>query len=105
MSRIYNAVEEQIRKAMEEGQFDNLPGKGKPIDLSDWQRTPEHLRMAYSVMKSAGIAPAEIDIKKNIGELKEAIKNTTDPDEKLRLINKLNAAMVNFSVKMERLRR
>lgn len=28
-------VEQQIRKAMENGDFDDLPGKGKPLDLSD----------------------------------------------------------------------
>jgi hypothetical protein len=103
--RIYNTVEEQIRKAMEEGAFDNLPGKGKPIDLSEWQRTPETLRMSYSVLKSAGIAPAEIEIKASIAELKEQIRAADDPDEKTRLINRLNAAMVDHAIKMERLRR
>ncbi len=103
--RIYNLVEEKIRNAMEAGEFDNLPGKGKPLDLSEWQRTPEELRMSYSILKSAGIAPAEIDIKRNIGELKEAIKACDDPDERIRLINKLNEAMTTYSLKMERMRR
>ena len=103
--RIYNLVEEQIRAAIEAGDFDNLPGKGKPLDLSEWERTPETLRMSYSILKSAGIAPAEIDIKRNISDLKEAIKAEQDPAEKTRLINQLNAAMVNYSLKMERLRR
>ncbi|MEX2327805.1 MAG: DUF1992 domain-containing protein [Pseudomonadales bacterium] len=105
MSKIYNSVEEQIRKAMAEGQFDNLPGRGKPIDLSEWQRTPEMLRMSYSVLKSAGIAPAEIELKKDIARLKDLIKAETDADEKIHLINRLNAAMTDHSVKMERLRR
>ncbi len=90
---------------MEDGEFDNLPGRGKPIDLSEWQRTPETLRMSYSVMKSAGIAPAEVEIKRSITELKDQIRNCTDAEERIRLINQLNAAMVDFSVRMARLKR
>ena len=28
-------VEDVIREAMERGEFDNLPGKGRPLNLSD----------------------------------------------------------------------
>lgn len=103
--RIYNLVEEKIRQAIEDGEFDNLPGKGKPIDLSEWQRTPETLRMSYSILKSAGIPPAEVDIRRNISEIKEAIRGCRDDDERTRLINKLNEAMVDYSLKSERMRR
>ena len=105
MSKIYDAVEEKIREAMERGDFDNLPGKGKPLDLTDWQNTPEEQRMAYSMLKSSGYTPLEIQIKNEIGELKALIKETTDKDEKTRLINKLNAAMTNYAIRMERSRR
>ncbi len=104
MSR-YSLVEEQIRKAIEAGEFDNLPGKGKPLDLSEWERTPETLRMSYSILKSAGIPPAEVTARSDIAALKQRIQAETDPDEKRRLINQLNAAMVDYSVKMGRLRR
>ena len=39
-------VEAKIKAAMAEGQFDNLPGKGKPLDLKGYIDTPEHLRTA-----------------------------------------------------------
>ena len=32
MRRWESAVEQQIRVGMERGEFDELPGKGKPID-------------------------------------------------------------------------
>lgn len=101
----YSLVEETIRNAIAAGEFDNLPGKGKPIDLSEWQRTPETLRMSYSILKSAGIPPAEVTARNDIASLKARIQGEADPDEKLRLINQLNAAMVDYSVKMGRLRR
>lgn len=103
MTRV--SVEEQIRQAIANGEFDNLAGKGKPLDLSEWAKTPEHLRMAYSVLKSAGYTPPEINTRNEIALLKALIKETTDKDEKLRLINKLNEAMTGYSIRMEKLRK
>jgi len=39
-------IDEQIRRAIEAGQFDDLPGRGKPLDLRAYFETPEDLRMA-----------------------------------------------------------
>lgn len=61
--------------------------------------------MSYSILKSAGIPPAEVQVKQDIAEIKAQIKECTDPDERIRLINKLNSAMTDFSIKMERMRR
>ena len=47
-------VEAIIKEAMERGEFDDLPGKGKPIDLTEYFETPEDVRMANSVLKNAG---------------------------------------------------
>jgi hypothetical protein len=51
------AIEQIIREAMARGEFNNLPGEGKPMDLSSYFNTPEEVRKAYSVLKSAGILP------------------------------------------------
>ena len=103
MTRV--SVEEQIRQAIERGDFDNLEGKGKPLDLSEWEKVHPEMRMAHSILKSSGYVPAEVSMKNEIGELKALIKETTDKDEKLRLINKLNAAMTNYSIRMEKFTR
>ncbi len=103
--RIYKLVEEKIRDAIERGDFDNLSNKGKPIDLKAWRNTPEHLRMSYSVLKSAGITPPEVQLKNQIAEIREKLKQTTDKEERMRLSNRLNGLMVTDSVRMERLRR
>ena len=47
-------VETKIKKAMAEGEFDNLPGKGKPLDLNKYYDMPEHLRTAYQIIKNSG---------------------------------------------------
>lgn len=61
-----NCVEDQIREAMERGDFDNLEGKDKPIDLSDYFRTPEELRAGYRMVRNAGFKPAELELQQEI---------------------------------------
>jgi hypothetical protein len=38
-------VESLIKEAQARGEFDNLPGKGKPIDLTEYFNTPEDVRV------------------------------------------------------------
>ncbi len=42
-------VEEQIRKAMKTGEFDNLEGAGRPLNLDLYFAAPVDVRMVYSV--------------------------------------------------------
>jgi DnaJ homolog subfamily C member 28 len=49
-------IEEQIRRAIEEGKFDHLPGKGKPLNLEDDPNLDAEWRMAYHVLKNGGFA-------------------------------------------------
>lgn len=59
-------VEAIIKESMERGEFEDLPGKGKPIDLTAYFDTPEEVRMAHSILKNAGMAPREVDLLKQI---------------------------------------
>ena len=71
-------VEEQVRRAIEAGEFDNLPGKGKPIDLKAYFDTPEDLRMAYSILKSNNFLPEEVEMLKEIEALKKRLDSCSD---------------------------
>ncbi len=46
-----SAVEKQIREAQERGDFDNLPGAGKPLHLDHWD---SEWGLAFHVQKQAG---------------------------------------------------
>lgn len=50
-------VDIKIKKAMAEGLFDNLSGKGQPLDLNHDYNIPEHLRPAYQILKNSGFVP------------------------------------------------
>jgi len=63
--RYYDYVEEQIREAQERGEFDNLQGSGKPLHLDDNPYLGDKA-MAYGLLKSNQVAPAEIELAKEI---------------------------------------
>ena len=94
-------VEARIRKAMAEGEFDNLPGKGKPIDLSKYYGVPEHLRIAYHMMKGSGYIPEEVRLKKEMEILKEKIKQCKSEEEKHKLMKELTEVSQQFHFHME----
>jgi hypothetical protein len=66
MSSTRDLVEEQIRKARERGDFDNLAGAGKPIDLEENPFEPAEMRMAYKILKENDFAPYWIELGKEI---------------------------------------
>ena len=74
MNRWESLVEKRIREAMEQGDFDDLPGKGQPVDTSENPFEDPELRMAHRLLRNAGFAPAWIEERKDIGaELETAI--------------------------------
>ncbi len=77
-----SSIDKQIREAMERGEFDNLPGAGKPLDLSDNPHTPEEWRLAFKILKDNHVAPEWIEAGKEIRREHEAL--TTLLDQQLR---------------------
>ena len=57
MKQWETGVDIAIRKAMEAGEFNNLPGEGQPLDLNTNPYVPAHMQLAYKIMKENGIAP------------------------------------------------
>lgn len=99
------AVEAIIQEAMQRGDFDNLRGQGQPLDLSAYFDTPEDLRLAYSVLKNAGVLPAEIDLLQEIAALKERLQNTCDEPQRHKLRRLINDKQTQFDLWMEHQKR
>jgi hypothetical protein len=98
-------ADEKIKEAIAKGEFDNLPGKGKPLDLDAYFATPEHLRMGYSILKSAGILPEEMELLKQIEGLKKSLDSRTSQVEKTAIQKQLSEKITNFNLRMERYRK
>jgi hypothetical protein len=71
-------AEKRIREAIAQGQFENLPGAGQPLNLEEYFSTPEEVRMAYSILKNANCAPAEVELLNDVSRLERAVAQTVD---------------------------
>ncbi|MEM7404954.1 MAG: DnaJ family domain-containing protein [Pseudomonadota bacterium] len=65
-------AERKIIEAMENGEFDDLPGAGEPLTLDDDSMVPEELRAAYRILKNAGLAPPEVRARADLVQAIEA---------------------------------
>lgn len=88
MNPILLIAENKIREAMENGEFDNLPGQGKPIDFSDDDHIPAEYRIAYRILKNSGHDNQEADLIKQIRALKEEARKL-GADQKSESVAKL----------------
>ena len=92
---------EKIKEAMLKGEFDNLPGQGKPVDLSDYFKTPAHLRMAFDILKKSNVLPPVVGIKKDIAALKSQIDKCIEPEQKAKLYQQLQYKEISLQINLE----
>ncbi|GIO29866.1 MULTISPECIES: DnaJ family domain-containing protein [Paenibacillus] len=94
-------AEERIHKAMERGEFKDLAGKGKPLQLEDLSHIPEDLRMSYKVMKNAGVIPEEMQLQGELLKLRDLIHACENAGEKEKLKRSLTEKKLRFQMLME----
>ena len=68
-------IEDQIRKAIEEGKFDDLPGKGKPLRLDENPLADPEWRLAQHLLKSSGYTLPWIEKRQEIQAELEAVRD------------------------------
>ena len=74
MNRLESPTEKKLREAIENGEFDDLPGKGEPIDLKENPFEDPDLRIVHRLLRNAGFAPAWIEERKDIDAEFEAAR-------------------------------
>ena len=80
---MYLFVEEKIRKAVEKGEFDDLPGTGKPLDFrDDLPGLSPELKMGFKVLKNAGYIPEKSEMKSSDVLIHDLLSYATDGEEK-----------------------
>jgi hypothetical protein len=98
-------VEALIKEAQERGEFDNLPGKGKPIDLTSYFEAPEEIRVAQSVLKNAGMTSPEVQLLKEIAELRQILGAVVNEKKKEEIQKRIQEKQIEFNLMMERQKR
>ena len=74
--RLESLTEKNIREAIEKGEFDNLPGNGQPLDLSENPFEDPDLRTLHRWLRNAGFARAWIEERKDIEAQFELARTT-----------------------------
>jgi len=90
-------VEERIRRAQQRGEFENLPGHGKPLPLDEDARVPEELRLAYKILKNADCLPPELEVKKEIQQTEDLLVGMRDTAARYRVLKKLNFLIMKLN--------
>ena len=97
LSGFSELVEQRIRAAQRNGEFEDLQGSGKPIEFEDDSGIPEDLRMAYKMLKNADCTPPEIEVKKQILKTEDLLSGMQDSQEKYKAIKKLNYLIMKLN--------
>lgn len=97
MDMFHIVSEDKIKKAYKDGEFENLPGFGKPLQMEDLSGIPEELRMAYKMLKNAGYTQEESRLRQEMMTIEDLIKKCDDSSEKENLQRKLNEKLLRFN--------
>ena len=100
-----NSIEQQIQEAILRGEFDNLEGAGKPLNLDAYFAAPEDVRVGYSLLKANQFVPEEVDRLREISDLKEKLKICADAEERRQITKILNEKNLALAIILERNKR
>ena len=95
---IERLAEERIREAMDRGEFDDLPGRGEPLELENDSHLPEDLRIAYKILKNADCLPPELQLRKEIHTTQQLLAGMTDTQQKYKQLQKLNFLIMKLNM-------
>jgi hypothetical protein len=95
MARKNEWVDQQLRIAMERGDFDNLPGAGKPIKDLGAQHDPDWwIKRLVERENITGVLPPALQLRKDDAELDAALDRHTAESEVRRLLEEFNARVM-----------
>ena len=102
MSIFDRIAEAKITAAVERGEFDDLPGAGRPLELEDLSRIPPHLRAGYRILRNANVLPPEVELRREIYSLGKVIDATADPEERAELRRRLRDSELRYALLTDR---
>src|SRR4051812_7266573 len=87
-------VDLQVQEAMRRGEFDDLPGAGKPLDLPDKHDPDWWVKQLIEREKITGIAPPAIALRLEDAELDAQLDREPNADGVRRVVSDFNARVV-----------
>lgn len=87
---------------MERGEFDNLPGAGRPLCLDRDASVPDEMWLTFKILKNAGVVPPEIEERKEIKRLEDLLAGMEDGPEKTRAVTRLSLLQTKLETSRRR---
>ena len=84
-------VEAQVRRAMERGEFDNLPGAGKPLEGLDREHDPDWWLKKLVEREKIAVLPPALALRKEDAELDGRLDRINSADLVRREVEDFNA--------------
>jgi hypothetical protein len=95
MARQHEYVDLSIKQAMERGDFDDLPGAGKPIKGLGTQHDPNWwVKQLIEREKITGVLPPALQLRKDDAELEDKLDRHTAESEVRRELEEFNARVM-----------
>src|SRR5688500_2059794 len=91
-SALRRLADKRIEDAMREGKFDNLPGKGKPLDIEPMP-AEENARLtwwAIRLLRQNDITPDEVRLRKQIDVLRDELSLAKSDERVVHLVAAIN---------------
>ncbi|HEY1084576.1 MAG TPA: DnaJ family domain-containing protein [Prosthecobacter sp.] len=105
MSSLACLAESRIQEALEAGEDRDLRGKGEPMDLDAYFAAPSGLRAGFGLLKSAGVAPPEVEAMREVAFLRERLAAALGTAREEALRKELRTREVELAMGLERMKR
>jgi hypothetical protein len=105
MSPFASVAEARIQESIENGEFSDLAGKGRPLDMEAYFAAPSSLRAGFSLLRNACVVPPEVEAMRTVAFLRERIAATTNAEERAALRAELQTRETELVIGLERMKR
>ncbi len=83
-------IDKQIEKSVERGEFDGLPGAGKPLPIKD-HYDPNWWAKSLLEREGLSFVPPALELRREVEEAMKAAEAADSEDEVRRIISEINA--------------
>ncbi len=95
-------AERRMLKATRDGTLERLEGEGKPLpDRPEAALIDSGTGVGHRIMAEAGALPREIELKKKMDALREALAGTEDPVARKALMTELSEVQMRHAMEAE----
>lgn len=90
-------IENRIQEAQRRGDFDNLEGAGKPLDLTPMSFEQ---RLYKTLFNKGDVVPIEVELLNKRAKLRDALAAATSSEERARLTADLASVQTELDLKL-----